>query len=63
MSAAIITQLILTLGPTALELIPKLSAVWHKDSLTLDEVNQLCAVSQTSYEKYRADAKSAAGVV
>jgi hypothetical protein len=61
MTPAIIAQLILTLGPTALELIPKLAAVWHKESLTLEEVNSLCAVSQTPYEKYMADARAALG--
>ena len=61
MTPAIIAQLILTLGPTALELIPKLAAVWHKESLTLEEVNNLCAVSQTPYEKYMADARAALG--
>lgn len=62
MSPAIILQLVTTLGPMALEFIPKLAAVWHKDSLTLDEINQLCAVAQTPYEKYREDAKKSAGV-
>lgn len=63
MTPAIIAQLVLSLGPAALEFIPKLAALWHKQELTLDEVNQLCAVAQTPYEKYREDAKKAAGVV
>ena len=39
------------------------ASLWHKAELTLDEVNQLCLVSQTPYEKYREDAKKSAGVV
>ena len=62
MTPAIIAQLVLSLGPAALEFIPKLAALWGKQELTLDEINQLCAVSQTPYEKYREDAKKAAGV-
>ena len=61
MPAAILAQLIVALGPSALQLIPKLAAVWHKETLTLDEVTQLCAVAATTYEQYRADAKKAAG--
>ena len=61
MTPAIITQLIIAIGPTALELIPKLAAIWHKESLTLEEVNNLCAVSQTKYEEYMADARAALG--
>lgn len=52
MSPLLISQLILQLGPLALDLIPKLAALWHKDELTLDEVNSLCSVAKTSYDDY-----------
>ena len=62
MSAALIAQLIVALGPTALNFIPQLAAVWNTPTLTIDQVNSLCAVAKTSYDQYRADAKASAGV-
>ena len=59
MSAAIIAQLIIALGPTALDLIPKLAAIWQKQTLTLDEVNALCAPAKTDYDTYIANARAA----
>lgn len=61
MSPALIAQLIITLGQPALELIPKLAAIWHKPELTVDEINQLCAVSKTPYEDYMAKARAELG--
>jgi hypothetical protein len=57
MNAAMIAQLIVTLGPVALDLIPKLMNVWHKPELTKEEVLDLCKVSERSYESFvgRAD--------
>jgi len=52
MPAALLVQLIIALGPTALELIPKLAAVWNKPELTLDEVNALCLPAKKSYDDY-----------
>ncbi len=42
MSAAIIAQLIIALGPSALGLIQDLAAVWTKPVLTSDEVLTIC---------------------
>lgn len=53
MSAALIAQLIVTLGPSAIQLIEKLVAVWNKPTLTTEEVLELCKVAQTSYDEYR----------
>ncbi len=58
MSAALITQLIIALGPTALELIPKLAEIWQKPSLTAEEVTALCAPAKKSFDDYMADARA-----
>jgi hypothetical protein len=50
MNAATIAQLIIILGPTALELIPKLAAVWTKPDLTPEEVRELCEPAKRSYD-------------
>ena len=52
MSAAIIAQLVIALGPTALELIPRLAAIWHKPDLSSDEVEALCRPAKKSYDDY-----------
>lgn len=52
MTPQILVQLIVTLGPLALELIPKLAAVWHKETLTTEEVLKICSVSEKSYDDY-----------
>jgi len=62
MSPALIAQLIIALGPIALELIPKLTAIWSKPALTLDEVNALCEPAKKSYDEYIANAKLTAGI-
>lgn len=59
MSAALIAQLIIALGPVALDLIPKLIAIWNKPSLTPEEVTELCSVAKKSYDDYIAEAKAA----
>ena len=59
MSAALIAQLIIALGPTALKLIQELVAVWEKPTLTVDEVQGICARAQTSYDAYITAAKAA----
>lgn len=61
MPAALIAQLIIALGPSALELIPKLAAVWSKSALTLDEVNNLCGPAKISYDTYILAAKTSSG--
>lgn len=60
MSPLLIAQLIVSLGPVALDLIPKLAALWAKPTLTLDEVNSLCAVAKTSYDEYISKARAIA---
>ena len=60
MSAAIIAQLIIQLGPAALALIQDLIAVWNKPALSPDEVKAICDRAQKSYDSYIADAKAAA---
>ena len=56
MPAALIAQLIIALGPTALELIPKLAELWNKPALTTEEVIALCAPAHKSYQELRAQA-------
>jgi hypothetical protein len=62
MNAALIAQLIVALGPTALDLIPKLTALWGKPTLTPDEVNSLCSTARKSYDDYIAEARAARSV-
>lgn len=59
MSAAIITQLLLAFGPGAIALIEKLVAVWNKPTLTTEEVLDICATAQKSYDAYIAEARAA----
>lgn len=59
MTAAMIAQLVIALGPVALELIPKLVALWQKEELTVEEVTELCKVARKSYADYIAEAKGA----
>lgn len=58
MSAAIVAQLIIALGPTALELIPKLAAIWNAPALTVDQITELCAPAKKSYDDYMAAAQA-----
>lgn len=58
MNAALITQLIVALGPVALELIPKLASIWSKQALTEQEVNDLLLPVKKSYDDYIAEAKA-----
>ena len=57
MTPNLIAQLIVILGPTALEFIPKLAAIWAKPSLSLQEVNDLCLPAKQSYDDYIANAQ------
>jgi hypothetical protein len=59
MTGAEIAQLIIIFGPQAIALIQKLVEVWNKE-LTPDEVKAICAVAQTTYDQYIAQARSAA---
>lgn len=58
MSAAMIAQLIIALGPTALKLIQDLMAVWSKPELTIEEVTTIVNKAQKSYDAYIAEAKA-----
>lgn len=58
MTAPIIAQLVIALGPTALELIPKLAAIWGKPDLSLDDVIALCQPAKKSYDDYLIEAKA-----
>lgn len=58
MTAAMITQLLIAFGPSAIGLIQQLIALWDKPSLTKDEVLSICAVAGKTYEQYIAEAKS-----
>lgn len=58
-----ITQLIIAFGPGAIDLIQKLIEVWDKPSLTVQEVQDICAVAKKSYQSYIEDAKAAAGLI
>lgn len=61
MNASIIAQLVIALGPVALELIPKLAAIWNTPALTPDEITALCAPAKKSYDEYIANAKAILG--
>lgn len=58
MTASAITALIIALGPAALDLIPKLAAIWSKGELTADEVQALCAPAKRSYDDYILEART-----
>lgn len=58
MNAATVAQLIIVLGPTALELIPKLRAVWDRPELTAAEVLELCAPAKKSHDQYILEART-----
>ncbi len=57
MTGAELAQLIIMLGPVALDLAPKLAAVWTTN-LTPEQVNEYCNYSKKAYETYIAEAKS-----
>lgn len=56
MTPAQITQLILILGPPALELVQKLAALWDQE-LTPDQVKELCEPARKSYDQFIQEAK------
>jgi hypothetical protein len=58
MTAATIAQLVIALGPVALELIPKLAALWTKESLSAEEITALCAPAKKSYDQYIVEART-----
>lgn len=58
MTGAMIAQLIIALGPSALKLAEDLAAVWNKE-LTVDEVLVITGKARKNYDQYIADAKAA----
>jgi hypothetical protein len=56
-TGAMIAQLIIALGPVALQIIPELSKIWGT-TLTPEQVNTYCAMAQKSYDTYLAEAKA-----
>jgi hypothetical protein len=58
MTAATIAGLLIQFGPAGIQLIESLIAVWAKPTLTLDEVNTILKVAQTSYDQYIAAARN-----
>lgn len=58
MTAPIIAQLIIAMGPTALELIPKLASIWGKPDLSVEDVIAICAPAKKSYDQYIVEAKA-----
>jgi hypothetical protein len=62
MSASLIAQLIIALGPAALQLIQELAALWSAPSLTPEQVQAICSKAQKSYDDYIAAARAAAKI-
>lgn len=58
MTGAAIAQLLIALGPIALDLIPKLAQIWNT-TLTLEQVKALCEPAKKSYDQYIAEARKA----
>lgn len=58
MTPELIAGLVIALGPSALELIPKLAAIWGKGPLTAEEVTMLCAPAKKSYDQYIVEART-----
>ncbi len=58
MPPAIVAQLLISLGVSALELIPKLAALWTKPTLTPDEILELCAPAKKTYDQGLAEARA-----
>lgn len=58
MTAQLIAQMVVALGPAALEFVQRLASVWSKDALTAEEVASICSSARKSYEDYIAEARS-----
>jgi len=57
MTPLMIAQLVIQLGPPALQLIQDLIAVWHKPELTPEEVKAIVDKSKKSYDDYINEAR------
>ena len=56
MTGATLAQLIIALGPSALELASSLASLWNKE-LTVEEVTPICGKAKKGYDTYIAEAK------
>lgn len=52
MNAALIAQLVIALGPLAVDFIRKLNELWSKPELTPAEVESILSVVEKSYDDY-----------
>lgn len=58
MTAAMIAQLVIALGPSALQLIEDLVNLWNKPSLTTEEVLAITAKAKKGYQDYINEAQA-----
>ena len=58
MNPLMIAQLLIAIGPAALDLIPKLAALWNGPALTEQQIIDLCVPAKKSYDDYIANAKA-----
>lgn len=61
MSPALIAQLVIALGPSAITFIQKLASVWTKPVLTPEEVLEICAATDQSYQQLKLEVKAQLG--
>lgn len=61
MTGAMIAQLLIVLGPTALKLIEDLVNVWSTP-MTPEQVVEFCRAHRKSYDEYIAEARAAAAI-
>ncbi len=59
MTGAMIAQLLITYGPTAVNLIEKLIETWDKP-MTVEGVHAVCALTRKTYDEGLAEAKARA---
>ncbi len=58
MSAALIAQLIIALGPSALTLIKDLASIWSQPTIDPKDVISMMDKAQKSYDEYIAEAQA-----
>jgi len=59
MPITLITQLLVSFGPSAFNIIRELIQIWSKPTLTLQEVQAFCDRAQKSYNDYVNEARAA----
>jgi hypothetical protein len=57
MTGAMIAQLLITYGPTAVNLIEQLIQTWDKP-MTVEQVHAVCALTKKTYDEGLAEAKA-----